>query len=433
MTHPKVLIVGTVPYDPQESSRAFDAYFHDWESENLAQIFSNPNTPRRGHCATLYQITDARMLRRWLRPDTQTGRVFRAEQLSSARQSSQAIGKSSLLRKAYQLGGRHTALTHLMRGVLWRKPFWRTEALDAWMDAFAPECVFLAFSDDYFILSIALYAAERYGIPIVSCIGDDYYFNTHFSVDPVYLLYKSTYRALVRRVLKRPGSAIYISDKIRDKYNPAFGLAGETVYLTSGMRRKAFKPIDTEHPVITYFGNVRMGRDRSLCDIADALGSIDAGYMLEVYSNEKDEKKLRLLKAHPHIRYMGSVPYEQVCRIMEQSDITVIVEGFRKQDVELSRYSLSTKAADALASGAAILTYGSAACGIVSYMEQTGASMVCTDRDELRGAIERLLHDTGLLRRYYERQIAVTNENHTLKRSCQVSLQVISDAIQRGI
>lgn len=38
--HPRVLIVGTVPYNTKSTSRAFDAYFHYWEKENIAQIFS---------------------------------------------------------------------------------------------------------------------------------------------------------------------------------------------------------------------------------------------------------------------------------------------------------------------------------------------------------------------------------------------------------
>lgn len=37
--HPKLLIVGTVPYNRQLSSRAFESYFKNWEKENLAQIF----------------------------------------------------------------------------------------------------------------------------------------------------------------------------------------------------------------------------------------------------------------------------------------------------------------------------------------------------------------------------------------------------------
>ena len=85
MKHPRLLIVGTVPYDKQSTSRAFDAYFHFWEKENLAQVFSNPQEPLKGHCGTLFQITDQRMLKRWINPKQKTGRVFHYEELSEIR------------------------------------------------------------------------------------------------------------------------------------------------------------------------------------------------------------------------------------------------------------------------------------------------------------------------------------------------------------
>lgn len=172
---------------------------------------------------------------------------------------------------AYKFGGKHTPLTHLLRGILWRKRFWCTEKLNNWLDNFKPECVFLAFSDDYFIPQIAMYVAKRYNVPIVSCIGDDYYFNVEKTLNPIYHLYKSTYKKLIDKVLAWPGSAIYISDKIRDKYNSEFGLDGETVYLTSTVQRKPFSVINKDCPVITYFGNIGMGRNNSLNDIATPL------------------------------------------------------------------------------------------------------------------------------------------------------------------
>ena len=41
-----------------------------------------------------------------------------------------------------------------------------------------------------FIPQIAMYAAKRYNVPIVSCIGDDYYFNVEKTLNPIYHLYK---------------------------------------------------------------------------------------------------------------------------------------------------------------------------------------------------------------------------------------------------
>ena len=317
-----------------------------------------------------------------------------------------------------------------MRGLLWRKWFWCTEKLNKWLDEFKPECVFLAFSDDYFIPQIAMYVAKRYNVPIVSCIGDDYYFNTTKTLSPLYHLYKSTYRRLIDKVLSWPGSAMYISDKIRDKYNAEFGLDGETVYLASTIQRKPFAEIDTEHPVITYFGNIRMGRNNSLNDVGYALGKINPEYVLEVYSNESDEQYYGVFNDNPNIQFMGSVPYAQVQKRMAESDITVIVEGLAEADINLSRYSLSTKAADALASGASILTYGSLESGIIDYMQSTEASMVCTKTEDLEECIKKLMSDQTMQKRYYEQAIIMTEKHHNRRASCTVSEGVINKAIE---
>lgn len=430
--HPKVLIIGTTPYNTRNTARAFDAYFHYWEKENLAQIFSNPRRPCRGHCGTLYQITDLQMVQRWRGKKIEAGVIFQYDELESEGVEAKPEKETRAGHAAYKFGRRHTALTHLMRGVLWRKRFWQTEKLDRWMDEFQPECVFLAFSDDYFIPQIAMYAAERYRIPIVSCIGDDYYFNGRVTVNPFFHLYKCTYRHLIDRVFDCPGSAIYISDKIQKKYNGAFGLDGETVYLSSTIERKAFRPIETENPVITYFGNIRMGRNHSLDDIGEALGQIRADYCLEIYSNEQDRRYYECFKRNANVRYMGSVPYAQVQKRMGESDITVIVEGFAEKDIRLSRYSLSTKAADALASGVCILAYGSAECGIIEYMKATGAAIVCTEKEELAGKIQELIGNTERQRELYGRAQHVSKQNHNREVSCRTTESVIRKAIEKN-
>ena len=428
--HPRVVIVGTVPYNKKSTSRAFDAYCHYWEKENIVQIFSNTKKPCKGHCEKLYQITDYRMLQRWLGKKINTGVPYYYDDLDIEWKDNDLELDNANAEAAYKFGGKHTPLTHLLRGVLWREKFWRTEELDRWLNDFKPECVFLAFSDDYFILKIALYIAQKYNIPIVSCIGDDYYFNNEKTISPLYHLYKFTYKKLVDRVLSWPGSAIYISDKIRDKYNMEFGLDGETVYLTSTIERKPFKTINTDRPIITYFGNIGMGRNDSLNAIGYALGEINSQYVLEVYSNEKDKQIYSVFDENPNVKYMGSVPYAQVQERMAESDITIIVEGFKEEDINLSRYSLSTKAADALASGASILVYGSFESGIIEYMQSTKAAMVCTQKDELIYAIEKLIDDQELQKKYYDQAIVMTREHHNLEMSCKTSEKVIAHAIE---
>ena len=427
--HPRVLIVGTVPYNKKSTSRAFESYFSGWEKENLAQIFSNTKTPCKGHCETLFQITDSRMLKRRLNKKVDTGVIYRYEDLPDEWTDTSLEVDSKVHTGLYKLGRKHSPLTHLGRKFVWRKKYWCTEKLNAWLDEFRPQCVFLSFSDDFFIPEIALYAAKRYNIPIVSSIGDDYYFNTKFSLNPIYLLYKYAYRRLIRKVFRHPGTAIYIGNKIRDKYNEAFGLRGETVYLTSEIPRRDFAPIRKENPSINYFGNITMGRNVSLNEIGLALGRIDPSYVLNVYSNTTDKEDVAVFDGNPNVCFHGSVPYSEVQKRTLESDLVVLVEGFTKKAIDITRYSLSTKAADSLASGGNIFVYGSMECGLIEYMASTGAA-VCSDQSKLEDSLRRLLTDEAYQRELYEKAKIAAETNHILAQSTAIFRGVVRRAME---
>ena len=429
---PKILIVGTVPYNKNSSSRAFDAYFHNFSKENLAQIFSDTKTPCKGHCKTLYQITDYQMLQKWKHQIKETGKIFYYDELPiNWKDSNDLEINSEEAKRAYKFGRKHTPLIYLLRGILWKKKYWCTPKLLKWLDNFKPDCVFLSFSDSFFIPQIALFVAKRYNIPIISSIGDDYYFNNQEKNSVSYWIYKKLYKSLIDKVLAWKGSAIYISDKIRDKYNKEFNLDGETVYLTSNIKRKEFSCINSKNPLITYFGNIRMGRNDSLCSIASEISKIDSSYKIEVYSNEKDEEIYKELKEHPNIIYGGSIPYEKVQEKMSKSDITIIVEGTKKKDIELSRYSLSTKAADTLSSGCSILVFGSEECGIIEYMKKTKAAIVCTREDEIEKEVRKLLNNKILQKQLYDQAIEITRLNHNLQSSCKTFEMVVEKSLKK--
>lgn len=426
---PRVLIVGTVPYNKKSTSRAFESYFCNWEKENLAQIFSNTKHPAKGHCGTLFQITDQRLVKRRFNRLLDTGVIFYDKDLQDEWADNSLEVNSSIFSKLYSWGTKKKPIVYLIRRYVWNKKYWCTKKLNSWLEKFNPECVFLSFSDDFFISQIALYVAERFNIPIVSSIGDDYFFNIKFSISPFYFIYKLQYRKLIRKVFQHRGSAIYIGDKIKDKYNQYFGLDGETVYLTSSIQRREFMEINNECPVVSYFGNIRLGRNHSLNDIGYALGKIKSNYILDIYSNECDSKYYKMLVENKNIRFHGSIPYSEVQKRTVQSDIVVVVEGFKKKDVDITRYSLSTKVADCLASGANILAYGSIECGAIEYAASTGCIETCSEREKLVKVIRHLIQDAKYQKQNYEKAILITEKNHRLDNSTEIFENVVKRSI----
>ena len=306
----------------------------------------------------------------------------------------------------------------------------RTE-LNNWLDSFNPECIFYNFSNHIFTQQIALYVAEKYNIPIITAIGDDYFFNDRRSLSPAYHLFRRKFKTMTRRILKRKNSsAVYCSDKIRDKYNAEFDLTGETIYLNSTLERRPFAPIDLEHPVIAYFGNIRLGRNHALVDVASALASIDPKYRLEVYSGETDPAVYDVLKKHPNIDYKGKIPYDSVKNRMAECDLIVVVEGFKKEDLIFTRYSLSTKAADSLASGVAVLAYGPEDAGVIGYLKETKAVAACTTEKDLEECIKKLFSDIDFQKSMYEKAIEVYRRNHTVESSCSVFEKLVDMVVE---
>ena len=413
--HPRVLIVGTVPYNENTTSRAFAAYFGNWERDNLRQVFSDPRKPFKGHCSSLYQITDKQMLFRRLGKIKDTGVIYNYDDLFDPSAPAEISGDNGgLIAALYKLGKNKTPLNRLARGFLWAEKYWNTQKFRDWLDEFSPECVFLAFSDDFFINEIALFVADRFNIPIMACVGDDYYFNDEKSLSPLYRVYRKKYKKLIDRVFSHPSSAIYISDKIRDKYNAAFSIEGETVYLNSSLDRKPFSVVDRASPKISYCGNVRLGRELSLVKIANALAKINDSYKIEVYTAEKDEKYLAPLKKCKNIAFMGEADYQTVKRVFKETDVALLVEGFDEKSVSLTRYSLSTKAADSVCSGCQIFAFGSKECGLIEYIASTGCAVVVTDESQLEKELYKLLTDEKLQKDLYDRSAVVAKQNHDL-------------------
>lgn len=427
--HPKVLIIATTPYSTSDSSRTLDAYFHYWEKNSVVQIFSRNWIPNKGHCGEMYQITDASLLKKWSHKPVEVGKIYTYDEMRDE-DGNEVMEDSSAVGLSYKIGSKHSPSVEILRGLLWRKKFWCTPKLIKWLDKFKPECIVYNFSNHLFTQQIALFVADRYQIPIVAIIGDNYYFDETKTKSLMYKVFRNKFKKLTEKVLSSNSSAVYCSDKIKNLYNSYFNIQGETVYFSSSLKRRAFRPINAKNPKIVYFGSIRLGRNFALLDIANALSKINPAYRLEVYSNENDENIYGVLKNSPNIIYGGAIPYSQVKKKTAECDIFVIAEGFRNENINLTKYSLSTKASDSLANGAAILTYGPEDAGVVGYMKETEASLVCSDPMELENSIRVLIGDVEKQNRYYQKAIEVTQAHHSIESSTATFEKVVKEAVR---
>lgn len=357
----RILLVGTLPYNPNESSRALDTYFHNFPKENLRMIFSNDCLPPKGHCSSLFQITDYDVFQKFLKKVDEPGRIIEYDQLTDFAQKP----KDEHLKK-YK---KKNAFRYYARKRLWSKNRWLSSKLIRWVEEFNPQAIYICFSDDYFILDIAYYFATKYNIPVITQIGDDYYFKKNHN--PFLKPYLRKYKRLFDKIMSLDGFGVYISDKLADKYNNHFSIQGYPFYLSSNIKSKesSFKN------EFNYFGKINLGRYKSLGILGDALNKIDSNYKINVYTGTISNNIRKYLNNH-YCEYKGFIQYNELETIMNSGGFNIIASGFSKKDIEESRYSLSTKVSDSLASNGPIIAIGPNGDGAIDFLSDKECAII---------------------------------------------------------
>ena len=319
---PKILIISTTTYRPDNQTRATDTYFHNWPKTNLIHLYSNSAEPVKGHCSSFFQMTDFDMISRFFNKKKKIGKIYYDSQIKSYQDSpipaEKNVGILSIFKK-------RNWLRYYLRKILWSKKRWLTPELEKWVDDFMPEIIYCGASDDFFIMEISLFFSKKYDIPLIVTIGDDYYFEKNgFLIKP----YKRKYKKLFNEIMETDGFAVYISDKITKKYNSTFKKQGFPVYLNSDINLIPYKKIVHE---FNYFGNIELGRYNALAYLGDLLHSINDEYVINIYCPKVPKRVYRLLLKHNCV-INNQLPYEKVKEKMNSGAFNIVASGFKKKE-----------------------------------------------------------------------------------------------------
>lgn len=397
---PRILIIGTLPYNPNESSRALDTYFHNWPNSHLRMIYSNTNPPFNDFCSSYYQITDFDVFRSYFKRGM-VGRIYRSPGADNTNLNNQK--KERLLIKILK---KKNVFRFYIRNLLWSRKRWLSNSLEKWVEEFQPEIIYLCFSDDYFILDIADYFYEKYKIPIITQIGDDYYFkksNLFLSI------YDKKYKRLFNKIMDTPGFGVYISDKLTLKYNSTFKKQGFPIYLSSTL---VVQDNSLKYE-FNYFGKLLLGRFKSLAYLGDALNELDKKFHINVYSSDASPKIVNYLQKHNCI-HRGAIPYEEVIEKMNSGSFNIIASGFSRRDIEKTRYSLSTKVADSLLASGPIIAIGPLGDGVIDYLNEHKVCILITNKLINVSSLQKKLKDRFTLEKYIVKAKELYYQNHKL-------------------
>lgn len=385
----KVLIISHTPMTGCEAmGKTMVNLFSSFQREELCQLYIYPTLPDAPYCSSFFRLTDKDVLRSYFSFFRVKGSEIPLDRICA----SNTLFEDGSDEGLYRSKKNKTGLRMFLRDAMWRHTRWYNRALRDYLDREKPSVIFVAPGSGVFLYRIALRIAKDYRLPIVTYVCDDYYFIERPRGLFARLHHKGVLRA-TERLMKKTSRIVTISPSLEKTYTAHFGVPAETVMTGAGFPIAAH-PLEARAPKgITYLGNIRYNRYRSLCEIGAALDRLNetngTDYTLDIYSGEKSDEILSALQEHRSIRFHGYVGGQAFLDTLFSADYLLHVESFDSFNADLVKHSVSTKIADSLASGIPFLAYAPASVASMQHLLTQNCALTATDPSELPALLEK--------------------------------------------
>lgn len=402
--YPRVLIVSHNCLSKTGSNgRTLANFFINWPKESLAQFYINNEIPDSKICDNYFRVTDVEAIKAFLK-GIKVGRNIKSEEISEDK-------KEASLNNLYKKHRKKTSFNYIVRNFVWDRNRWRNEKFEKWVNDFNPDVILLQFGDYAFMLRIALKLAKNRGIPLIIYNSEDYYFKNRKSLSPIYNYYRNDYKRQVRKLLSYASHSIYNSEMLQQTYQSEFEHKSTVIMTSTDITPIEDKKINSPL-VVSYLGNLGVGRHEPLIEVAEMLHELDSDIYLNIYGkipNDEVETALRLCTS---IRLKGFVSYDEVVMIMKSSDLLIHAENFSEFSQWDLRHAFSTKIADSLASGTCLFIYAPKNLACVKYLVEKEVACVVTNKKDLEESLKQLVKDKELRQSYIKNAVATVNSNH---------------------
>ena len=403
----KVLIISANPMELcQNNGKTLLSFFTGYGRENLAQLYFYPSVPNTAEFDTFFRISDFDILNRRLHRTTGAGSPVEAVDCALPPETEETA------RMGHMKKG---PLLRLLRELLWGSA-WRSDALDRWLDTVAPDCIFFVAGDSLYSYAICEYVRQRCGAKLVVYVGDDYILPRQ-TLNPFRELRRRLIAKKMKQCVADANLFITISEKMRETYRQVLGKDSIlAVNMADSLKEDIPQPTRaSDRLLLAYLGGLQYNRGKTLRRLGETIARINAGgstqLFLEIYSNARlDESQKAALEVPEASRFCGQLDQAGVRRKVNEADILVHVESFRKDNIADVRLSLSTKIPEYLSTGKPLLAIGPAEVASMEYLKDL--AWCVTDEGTLEEKLVKLAQDPSLRAELGARGLTAYAHNH---------------------
>lgn len=395
-----------------------------FDPDAKAQFYCDVQPPDFSAASDHFRVTDIQMIKACL--GKRSRHVFSSQE-EKTQQCAPADHTKSNARKipAGLKKYKYNFCLKWLREWLWQVSPWGHRQLDQWIAEVDPDAIVYMVGESLFMDKLVLKTCKETGKPLILYNGEAFRIidlSTRHGLERAY--YKRT-QTLYRRLNQQAELVIYNCRMLQEDYQAFYPPKAKTmIAYNSADRVCADYQCREVNPVITYFGNLGVGRSDSLLQVADVLQSISDSLVLDIYGNATAENQTRF-EAHPAVHYHGFVNATQLRQIIEGSDILLHVESFDEGIIPKLKYAFSTKIAQCMRSGRCFVSYAPSGSASSQYLAALDGPVLISDGEQLPILLRQLIENPLLRQEKAHKTLLVGEQNHNMQKTAKlVRLQI---------
>lgn len=410
MTYPSVLVFSNNCFSKTDSNgRTLGNFFEGWPKDKLAQFYIQNAKPDFSYCCHYFRVTDAQAIKAICGGNK--GGIL--TESYSEKQILKHISDNNIKKKSSR-----NSVSMLIRDAIWNIGCWKSVEYEKWVQNINPEIVLLQAGDCAFMFKLAMSTARQFGAKFVVYNTEGYYFKrfdyfrSRGFAHLMYPIFRYNLAKTIKKAYNMADFTIFNCDALREDFSNEFHIKSDVVYTaTDFCAYENRKEVRSEF-VTSYAGNLGVGRPQSLVDVANVLQSINQSYYLDVYGTLPNEETKQLFRNCPGIRFHGRISYDEVKKVMQDSDLLIHVESFDSFFKEDSKYAFSTKIADCLAANTCFLMYAPSEFAATQYLVKNQTAYVANCFEDLQILLQELIDNPKLRNRYCINAMELAKKNH---------------------
>ena len=407
---PKVLLIGISSWNKHEGTDTLQSIFSCWQKDKIAQIYTRSGNPCSDVCESFFKISENQLIKSVLNRRPVGEKV--PNNVSNIDNSDFKI-ESERYNKAHK---KKSWFMSFVREFVWKFGKWKTKNLDQFISEVDPDVLFIPIYPVIYMARLQEYIIRKTKKTYVCYLADDNYTYKSCSKNPLELLYRFFLRKHVRKLAKDCQQMYTITKIEGEETDKFFGTKSIVLAKSINFTNSTYLEKTINKPIsIVYTGNLLIGRDKTIKDVADAVRIINKNgkkIIFHIYCHTPPKVKMLRQIISDDVIFHGKVSKEEVKGIQDEADILLFVESLEKKDRYKARMSFSTKLVDYFAAGKCIFAIGDKNIAPILYLKENDAAIIASTKEEIFKQLNNISNDANLIRNYSKKSYNCGKLNH---------------------